>query len=1066
MGKVGKTRSRPRKSVHLNRKQLGAAAFAVIGAATLVAFVPAVHAQNVYVGLDNPGVWNDNQNWSLGHVPTSAEDAIVNNGDTINYNTGDTVNSFTTNGFFNILGGSLGGSQANQASPFQFNNNLEFNGGGLFGCTISAGNTSTITVDNNGGNFLSDGTVNPSINFAAGYMQLYNTVNVVADWTLAGGNIQLHDGNTNLAISATGEVNGSGLVNQYYGGAVLTNAGLVSADVSGQTLTLSNSTDTGAGTYQAINGATLAINGNLFGSSTVVHADTGTVLIDGGEISGTVASATGSGFTFSSNGNNSIQGANITGNLTFGSGGYTQAYGTNSITGTVAMASTSNTLQLHDGNTQVTLAPTSLMHGYGIVVPYFGGGTLEDDGTISADTAGQALILNNSDTTGTGILDARNGGTLSIGGLLNGTGIAVNVDSNPASLVQIDSGALTGSIGSTTGTGLSFSSNGNNYISGATVNGRLTFGSGAYSQIYTSNTLNGTIAMASTTNGIQFHDGNTLLHISSTGTLHGYGATYNYFGGGTLQDDGTINADASAQTLTLANSNITGSGTLEATNSGILSIGGTLNGTAMTIHADTGTVIVDGGNVTGSYAAATGSGISFSPNGNNYVSAASISGNLTFGTNAYSQFYNLSVVDGVIAMTDSANGIQLHDGNTYLVINPAASMHGYGNVYEYFGGGTLTNNGTLSADTTSQILTINSTNLTGSGILNAQSGGVLSIGALLNASNMQVNVDSNPSSAVEINGGALTGTLGSTTGNGLTFTNNGNNYVSAAAVNGTLSFLGNAYSQFYNSNTINGSIVMANTSNGLQIHDGNASINISSTGSLSGFGAIYQYFGGGTVSNAGQILADTPGQTLTFAVDTTLNTGTIEVGPSSNLAINGSFIQTAGATLVNGTLDLLQPFALNGGLLDGIGTISGTVNNNAGVVSPGDAPGILDITGNYNQGPLGELNIQIGGYIPAIDYSQLNVLNGTANLNGRLNVVLVNNFRPQIGDVFNILLSQNENGAFSSTTSSYNGLVYQVSYHPTVTQIMIIAVPEPATISLLAAGATLLLHRRRRFLPT
>jgi hypothetical protein len=1055
MGKVGTARPRVAKSAHFKHKKLSLAALS----AALFAAGGSAFAQNVYLGLDNPGVWNDNQNWSLGHVPTSSEDAFVNNGDTINYNAGSTVNSFTTNGSFLILGGSLGGSLVGQGSAFQFNNNLEFNGGGLFSCTISTGAGSTITVDNNGNNFLSDVNFSPSINFATGYMQLYNAVGVHSDWTLGGGQIQLHDGNTNALLLPAATINGYGLINQYYGGAILNDDGLVSADVSGQTLALANSIDTGPGTYQAINGATLSFAGNLLGDSTIVHADSGTVLISGGEISGTISQATGTGITFDSNGNNSIQNGQIVGNVTFGSAGYTQVYGFAGLGGNVTMA-TSNGLQLHDANALVSLGgPGAILHGYGSVYNYYGGGTFDNEAIVSADTAGQVLALNCSNIIGAGILDARNGGTLSIGGLLNGNGMTVQLDSNPASLVQIDGGALTGTLGFSISP-LAFSSNGNNYISSATVNGAIAFGAGGYAQVYNSNTLNGSIAMASTTNGIQLHDGNALLHISSTGTLHGYGATYNYFGGGTIQDDGTINADVPGQILYLNNSNITGSGILEGTY-GIVSIGGLLTGNGMTVHAPDNViaVVVDGGALTGTFAAATGSGFYFSSNGNNYISNASISGNLTFNGLGYAQAYNTNQVGGVINMTGVSNGIQLHDGNTSLQLNSGASMHGYGAVYEYFGGGTLINNGTISADTNAQTLTINSTNLTGSGILDARNGGIVSIGALLNASNMQVHVDSTPGSAVELNGGGFTGTLGSTTGNGLTFTNNGNNYISSAIINGTLTFAGSAYSQFYNSNTINGSIVMASTSNGLQTHDGNASINISSTGSLSGVGTIYQYFGGGTVSNAGMISANTPGQTLTLAVDNTLNTGTIQVG--STLAINGNFTQTSGNTLVNGTLDLLQPFALNGGLLDGSGTVSGTVNNNAGIVSPGDAPGILDILGNYNQGPLGELNIQLGGYNPGVDFSQLNDI-GTANLNGQLNVAVVNNFFPHVGDIFTILLSQNENGTFSSTTSSYNGLVYQVSYHPTMTQIVIVAVPEPASAMLALSAAVGLLARRSR----
>src|SRR5690349_22741933 len=55
-------------------------------------------------------------------------------------------------------------------------------------------------------------------------------------------------------------------------------------------------------------------------------------------------------------------------------------------------------------------------------------------------------------------------------------------------------------------------------------------------------------------------------------------------------------------------------------------------------------------------------------------------------------------------------------------------------------------------------------------------------------------------------------------------------------------------------------------------------------------------------------------------------------------------------------------FRSNGGSLTGSGTITGNVTNAAGQVSPGiSSAGTIGITGNYDQGAAGALNIEIGG---------------------------------------------------------------------------------------------------------
>lgn len=1013
--------------------------------------------------IAGPGEWSDGSNWSNG-VPGSGDDAINTTGAAIDFNTNDSVNSFTTNGAFTLTGGTISGSQSSAASPFEVDNSFTFNGGGLSNATLVQGIGGSVLVSGNGSNYINASILNADISFGSGYMQFYNGSSASADLNLAGGQIELHDGNASISLTSTGELDGYGLLNEEFGNSTLSNGGLVSADVSGQTLSLNNTNVTGSGIYQAINGATLSIGALLTGAGTIIHADTGTVQINGGGVSGTVAAATGAGLTFTGNPGNYMSNADFTGNLTFPSGGYMQVYNGNTVDGAIDMSTVGSGIELHDGNANLTLAPGALLHGYGSVYEEFGDSTLQNNGTISGDTSGQTIFINNSNLTGSGILDARNGGVVSIGAQLNGSGMQINVDSNPASAVEINGGSLTGTIGPTTGTGLTFTSAPANYMSGATVNGTLTIPSGGYVQVYNGNTANGDINMSTVGSGIELHDGNASLTLSSTALLQGYGLVNEEFSNSTLQDNGIISANVNGQILYLNNSNVTGSGILDARNGGVVSIGALLNGSGIAVNVDNtpgSAVEINGGGVTGSIGSTTGTGLSFTSSPGNYMSNAAIDGAITIPSGGYVQAYNTNSVTGNVDISTVGSGIELHDGNASFTVEAASLMHGYGLVYEEFGDSTFQNLGTVSADVNGQTLFLNNTNVTGSGILDARNGGVVSIGALLNASGMQVNVDSNPASAVEINGGGLTGTLGATTGTGLSFTSNPGNYISAATVNGTLTIPSGGYTQAYNSNTINGPIVMATTSSGIQLHDGNASLNISATGSLTGYGAVYQEFGNASVRNAGLIESNAAGQTLSFTEDNFSTAGQIVVAGGSSMYVQTTLVQTGGSTTVDGILTANNSLLLQGGTLDGTGTIDGFVNNTGGIVSPGDAPGVLTIHGPYDQGAGGEFDIQLGGVSPGSQFSQL-VVAGNADIGGDLEVDPVDGFVPQIGDTFDILFSTGDSGTFATTGSNDPGLTYTVNYEPTFVEISIDTVPEPTSAAILVAGCGLMVRRRRR----
>ena len=137
------------------------------------------------------------------------------------------------------------------------------------------------------------------------------------------------------------------------------------------------------------------------------------------------------------------------------------------------------------------------------------------------------------------------------------------------------------------------------------------------------------------------------------------------------------------------------------------------------------------------------------------------------------------------------------------------------------------------------------------------------------------------------------------------------------------------------------------------MHDGNAVLQIAPGGSLSGYGNIYENFGGASVNNAGNLRV-TAGQTMAISTDSvTLSGGTTTVPTLAILQVSGQLTQTGGSTTVNGNLNLSRTYVLQGGVLEGNGIVNGSVDNSGGDVNPGDGPGLLSIIGNYEQDAAG-----------------------------------------------------------------------------------------------------------------
>jgi hypothetical protein len=203
----------------------------------------------------------------------------------------------------------------------------------------------------------------------------------------------------------------------------------------------------------------------------------------------------------------------------------------------------------------------------------------------------------------------------------------------------------------------------------------------------------------------------------------------------------------------------------------------------------------------------------------------------------------------------------------------------------------------------------------------------------------------------------------------------------------------------------------------------------------------------GFVTNASKgSFSVTAGQSFTSA-GTFTNQGAIVVGKGSTFTVGsgGSYLQTEGKTTVNGKLALStseektdeadsDPAAANiriakGTLLGNGGTIAAPVSS-SGTVIPADSlttTGKLGITGGYTQTAAGALDANIAG----ANSGQFNVLNvtGAATLGGTLNITLLNNFVPAVGDTFEILTAKKVTGTFATV----NGTKINDSEHFTVT---------------------------------
>jgi len=211
-------------------------------------------------------------------------------------------------------------------------------------------------------------------------------------------------------------------------------------------------------------------------------------------------------------------------------------------------------------------------------------------------------------------------------------------------------------------------------------------------------------------------------------------------------------------------------------------------------------------------------------------------------------------------------------------------------------------------------------------------------------------------------------------------------------------------------------------------------VDLRNTGTALGMGTNATFTNNGTlIKSAGNVSTVFTHFRNTGVVD--VRAGTLELAGTNGL----THIQTAGSTILNGgilSVTSNTPYQLQGGKLNGVGTLSGSVLNSAGMVEAGLSVGTLTISSTYTQQSLATMRVEIGGAAPGL--FDLIQVGSQVSLAGNLHVQTVNGFAPGVGNTFVILTGSVITGTFA-TLSGTPG--FQVSYTPT--QVILTAVDSP-----------------------
>ena len=657
--------------------------------------------------------------------------------------------------------------------------------------------------------------------------------------------------------------------------------------------------------------------------------------------------------------------------------------------------------------------------------------TINNQALFDAQGTNPLLLHPTLGMTNSATLQASNGGTLQIQvvGSLDNTGGTIQALAN--SFVQLKAGQITGGTLTSVGSGLiqAFGGSLNNLKNSGTIQIGGVQGIGSAS-VRLTGTLNnsGTIRIGSSAWGddVTVVDGTATLTGGGTFTfdnsiermVSGSGTPVLVNSNNTINGTGTIlgnplsfsnsgTVDANRPTPLIISAATTNTGTMQASNGGDLRFSSVaVTNTGGTLKAlDGSTVTLAGGTFTGGTFTSSGSGVVRVTNNNPTVDSVANTGTLLIPDGGQIQVMNTIANSGTIFLNSTGGPISFRIGNAVTFTGHGAVMMSdspNNGVFAQNGGSKLTNFDNLIAGA-GQISVA---------FVNQKKGTVLA--NLTNPIKFTQSV--NNQGKFQVNPGSLMQIPGPNLSNFANNTLTGGTFV----VGGTFSFAG--------ANIITNAANIQLTSPTWQVINFNG--NVPALVNLA------------TNTKKGQLTVT--GKAALTTIPSFTTQGKVTVGAKSNFTVGGSYTQTLGSTKVDGTLTIPTGYFLQGGGLFGKGKVVAVVTSGASVTA-GDtvnAAGKLTIDGTYTQQNAASLNIQIGGTAAGSKYSQLAVTNGVS-LDGTLNIKLIKNFLPAIGDTFTIVTASARSGQFATVNglSINSGEHFQITYTANSVQLQVVSGP-------------------------
>ena len=590
--------------------------------------------------------------------------------------------------------------------------------------------------------------------------------------------------------------------------------------------------------------ASLAVNGGgTLQTSANSFVTAGTLFVSGGTVRGGNITLNGGTFSFAANGNNILDAVTVNGTLTFPGGGFARL--TNGTSFTQADLSGNNTTLIVEGT---AATPASTLSGSLINLD-------SGAGSSSFGLSGNMTLTLASNTTvrGQGTIGSdlqfSGLGTLINQGLISADVATRNLTINPD--VFTNEGTVRAINGATLSINSSSWSNptGTLSVNASTLNLGGTFTSpGAISRI------GGTVNIT----GLWNNTGNTYTLDASTGNFQ--------LNAGTIRG-GTINQSGGALTFAGNGANI-----LDAV---------ALNGTMQLLSG----------------------GFARLQNGTSFTQA-DLSGNNTFLIVEGTAATPASTLSGSLINLDSGAGSSAFglSGNITLTLAPSTMVRGQGTIgsdLQFSGLGTLINQGVISADVSTRLLTINPDVFTNQGTAQAVNGATLTIAAAnwnnntgtlgVNASTLNLGGTFTNPGAISRTGGTINVTgLWDNTGLAYTLNASTGDFVMNGGVirGGTLNQNGGSLRPNANGNNIldgvvtTGTLLLSNASSFLRLQNATSFAQVDLTGTNS------------TLTVEGT--AATPSSTLSGAT-VNLDAAGVRFGASGNITLT-----LASTTIVRG----------------------------------------------------------------------------------------------------------------------------------------------------------------------